>query len=100
MRKFLTRTIAVAAMALGIAAASMGTASAQADPGLFPPYPSVASQQEIWNQGGAHFGQGAAELTSAAVLGIPAAFMDYGEEIAVVGHHFATQSGGFMPFVG
>lgn len=92
MRKFLTRTIAVAAMAIGIAAGSMATASADIDPGLFEPYPSVASQQEIWNQGGAHAGQGAAELVSAAVLGVPAAFMDYGEEIIVVG-------GTYMPFV-
>lgn len=91
MRKFLTRTFAIAAMAAGIALGSGATASAAiADPGTFEPYPSVISQQEIWNQGGAHAGQGAAELTSAAVLGVPAAFLDYGEEIAVAG-------GSFMP---
>lgn len=81
MRKFLTRTIGVAAVAVGFALGAAGTASAE-DIG---PYPSVAEQQAIFIDGGANAGKGAAQLVSSSVLGVPAAFMDYGEEIILFG---------------
>lgn len=82
MHKFLTRTFAIAAMAVGVAmgGAAVASAAPAIDSGPFEPYPSVISEQQTWNEGGALAGEGAAMLVSAAWVGVPAQAMDYAEE--------------------
>lgn len=92
MRKTLTRSIAIAAIAGGIAVGGAVSASAQVDDAHVGPYPTVQEQQEIWIEGGENVGKGSAQLVSAAVLGVPAAFLDYGQSIGNYG-------AGYMPGV-
>lgn len=82
MRKFLTRTFAIAAMAVGVALGGAAAASAAPaiDAGPFEPYPSAISEQQSWNAGGGMVGEGAATLVSAAWVGIPAWGLDFAEE--------------------
>lgn len=49
------------------------------------PYPSAAYEQQVFDHGACLFAKGVAELASASVLGVPAAVLDYGEEIATFG---------------
>lgn len=77
MRKNMIRVIAAVGVAGGLAVGGAAIASAQDD--NIPPYPSVAEQQVIWNEGGAEVGSGAAKLVSAAWIGIPAQAMDFFE---------------------
>lgn len=100
MRKNLIRIGAAVAVSAGLAVGGAAIATAQDDPDALGPYPSVSEQQDIWIQGGSDAGKGAAELTSAAVLGIPAAFMDYGEEIGNYGLHFMGEASGIAGAAG
>lgn len=92
MRKNVIRIVAGLAVAGGLAVGGAAIASAQDE--NIPPYPSVAEEQAIWNEGGAEFGSGAAKLVSAAWVGIPAQAMDYFEEGATF---FGGMSGGSLP---
>lgn len=94
MRKNIIRIGAGVAVAAGLAVGGAAIATAQDSPG---PYPSVSEQQAIWIEGGQNAGKGAAQLTSAAVLGIPAAFMDYGEEIVLFSVDQMGDASGMSP---
>lgn len=75
MRKNMIRIGAGVAVAAGLAVGGAAIATAEDDP-----YPSVAEQQAIWNQGGAEVGGGLAKLVSAAWVGIPAQALDFFQE--------------------
>lgn len=90
MRKLVARTLGVATVSAGLALGAAGTAAAQDNP-AYEPYPSVDEQQEIWNEGGANLGKGAAQLVSGAVVGVPAIALDYSHELS---NHGAVQAPG------
>lgn len=77
MRKFLTRALGIAAVAVGFAFAGAGMASADTayDPANLPT--TFEEQQAIWIAGGENVGKGAAQLSSAAFAGVPIGAMEY-----------------------
>lgn len=83
MRKFLTRALGIAAVAVGFAFAGAGMASA--DTALMPPPPSYQEQQAIFIDGGENAGKGAAQLVSAAFAGPFVGAVQLGEEIGNYG---------------
>jgi hypothetical protein len=94
MRKNLIRIGAAVAVSAGLAVGGAAIATAQDDPDGFAPFPSVSEQQDIFIDGGKNAGKGAAQLVSAAYLGVPASFMDFGQEIGVYGLHMMGEGSG------
>lgn len=95
MRKNLIRAAVALTLSAGVAVGGAAIAAAQDDTHVGP-YPSVQEQQAIWIEGGENAGKGAAQLVSSAVLGVPAAFMDYGQTMGNYGLQFGSEASGAM----
>ena len=68
--------------AVALALPVIAPAAALADSGPTDDLPTLNAAWETWNEGGAHVGGGAAELVSAAVLGLPDLVLSLPEMLA------------------